>query len=191
MGLSQRTQSALSVIMALRSRHCGNPRPSVRDRRQERVAFFKIAQRCYRDPDGALAGRRVRAVRIVECLGDYTVLMVVARQNVDVRTHRASRILGRAWDACGGGAVGRAGRKPRSDGISPKENDCLRVRFWRPSRIRTCAHASGEHSRIQPLPAETQPDQLAWGAYGTRGIVVLSFAICRHRLHDPEGHILH
>ena len=46
--------------------------------------------------------------------------------------------------------------------------------FGTPSRIRTCAHGSGVHSRIQPLPARTPPGLHARGVYGTREIVVLS-----------------
>src|ERR1035437_6655849 len=63
-----------------------------------------------------------------------------------------------------------------------KSTISLRVRFSAPSRIRTCAHGSGVQSRIQPLPAGTLPAPHARGAYWTREIVVLSFAICRHRL---------
>ena len=55
-------------------------------------------------------GRRVRAVPATECPGEYAVLLVVARQGADVRRHRAFPVLGRAWGAGGGGAVGHAGR---------------------------------------------------------------------------------
>jgi hypothetical protein len=65
-------------------------------------------------------GGRVRAVRTVECPGEYTVAMVVAHQRTNVRRHQVSLVLGRAWDARGGGVVGHAGRKPRPGGISPK-----------------------------------------------------------------------
>ena len=46
---------------------------------------------------------RVRAVFTVECPGECTVLMVVARRGADVMRHRAYPVLGRAWGAHGGG----------------------------------------------------------------------------------------
>jgi hypothetical protein len=65
--------------------------------------IFRIAQRCCRARLVHWPGRRVRAVRTVECPREYTVLMVVDRQGAEVRRRRACRVLGRAWDARGGG----------------------------------------------------------------------------------------
>ena len=68
-----------------------------------------------------------------------------------------------------------------------KSTISLRVRFCAPSRIRTCAHGSGEHSRIQPLPAETQPHWLAWGAYGPRESSSSASPSAAIDSHDLEG----
>ena len=59
---------------------------------------------------GTGRGRPVRVVRAVERPAEYTALMVVARQGADVRRHPARPVLGRAWDARGGGVVGHSGR---------------------------------------------------------------------------------
>src|ERR1022692_1912393 len=46
-------------------------------------------------------------------------------------------------------------------------------------------------TQMSALPAGTRTAVHARGAYGTRETVVLSFAVCRHCSHDPEGHRLH
>src|ERR1022692_4330370 len=100
--------------------------------------------------------------------------------------HRVSRVLGRAW-----GAHGEGGGGPCRTLVQVRWRITKIVRlacvfdFGAPSRIRTCAHGSGVQIRIQPLPAGTPPGLCARGAYGAREIVVLSFAICRHYVHDP------
>jgi hypothetical protein len=80
-----------------------NPRPSARDRRQDRSLQDRSAP--LPGPRWRAAGRRVRAVRTVECPRQYTVLMVVDRQGADVSRHRARPLLG----AC----LGRARRGVR------------------------------------------------------------------------------
>jgi len=130
---------------------------------------------------GALAMPQGSGGRTVECPGEYTVLMVAARQALTsegVGRPGSGTCLGRARR----GRADHAGHSPRSGGLSRKNAIRVLVRFGAPSRIRTCAHGSGVQSRIQPLPAGTRPALHARGAYGARGIVVLSFVICRHRL---------
>ena len=84
---------ASSVIMAVRTYYCSDPCPSACDRRQERVTF----------------SRSLSAVRTVECLGEYTVLMVVVRQGADVRRHRARPVLGACLGHARRGSVDYAG----------------------------------------------------------------------------------
>ena len=54
---SSRTPPAPSVIMAIRPRHCSNPRPSICDRRQER-SYFQDRSVLLPGPIGALARRQ-------------------------------------------------------------------------------------------------------------------------------------
>jgi hypothetical protein len=91
-------ETRLSLVRdyGVRTHHCCDPCPSARDWRQEMVAFSSS----------------LSAVRTAECLGEDTVLMVVARRGSDVRRNRVSRVLGRAWGAGGGGVVGDGGRSP-------------------------------------------------------------------------------
>ena len=109
-------------------------------------------------------GRRIRAVRIAECPGEYTVLMVVDRQGADVPRHPARSVLGRS-----------AGERWAVPDVSPGQVPSPQRRrlafvfdLCAPSRIRTCEHGSGVQSRIQPLPAETRSELQARGAYGAR-----------------------
>jgi hypothetical protein len=115
----------------------------------------------------------------VERIRKHAVLMVVARQGTGVRRHRACPVLGRT----------RRGRADHAGTLAQVRWNIVKEKrlaylfdFGISSRIRTCAHGSGVQSHIQPLPAETQPSRLAWGAYGARGIVAPSIAICRHGL---------
>jgi hypothetical protein len=68
-----------------------------------------------------------------------------------------------------------------------KSTISLRVRFCAPSRIRTCAHGSGVHSRIQPLPARTRPALHGRGAYGTRESSSSASPSAAIDSHDPEA----
>ena len=88
----------------------------------------------------------------------------------------------RSWGARGRGVRVMSDVGPGQVAFHLKSTISLCVRFCAPNRIRTCAHGSEVQSRIQPLPAGTPPGLCAWGAYGTCEIVVLSFAIFRHRL---------
>ena len=110
------------------------------------------------------------------------VFIAVARQGADVRRHRARAVPGRAWGARGGGVRAMPGVSPGQVTYRQRRWLACVFDFSAPSRIRTCAHGSGVQIRLQPLPAGTRPALHARGAYGARGIVVLSSAICRHRL---------
>jgi hypothetical protein len=158
--------SASSVIMAVRTHHCCDPCPSARDWRQEMVAF----------------SRSLSAVRTAECLGEDTVLMVVARQGSDVRRNRVSRVLGRACGAGGGGVVGDGGRKPRSDVIRLKSTVSLSVRFWRPqqdSNLRTRLRSAFPHTAATSRNAAwASCTGRVWDARNCRP----HLRLCRHRL---------
>jgi hypothetical protein len=96
-----------------------------------------------------------------------------------------------SWGVPGARAAGECGScrdvSPGQTAFHLKSTISLRVRFSAPSRIRTCAHGSGEHSRMPPLPAQTRPGLCAWGAYGTREIAVLSSPSAAINSHDPKG----